>query len=228
MLLAALTTLGLAHWQWQRGQARQALLTRFSAQSGTERELLSWQIAARPDMSRVRFFARPLGSPLLLQNSSLEEGQVGVRVLQPYRLDDGSVVLGDRGWLQDGPHQVVPPAEPQWLRGRWLSAPHRFTLPGAIIGSSGRLDALDLTGLQQRLARPLRDGVVVLDTTVRPLVPWPARPDVNPAQNYAYALQWLLMSLGLTAATIRTVWRRRLAWAGIAYFRIGHTLCSPG
>jgi surfeit locus 1 family protein len=209
LLLAAVATLALANWQWQRGQARQALLDGYAAQSAGERSLLSWPSGAAPDMSRVQFHGQALGAALLLQNSLLNDGRSGVRVLQPYLLDDASVILVDRGWLaQNAPGPTLRLGDLD-VHGRWLATPQRFTLPGAIKGSVGRVDDLDLPALQRRLQRTLRRGVVVLEHTDAPLIPWPAQPDVDPTRNYSYAMQWLLMSLGLCAVLVRLLWRWR-------------------
>jgi cytochrome oxidase assembly protein ShyY1 len=209
MLLAAVLTFVLADWQWRRAQLHRAQLVEFAAHTGRADPLVLRAEGAVPDMSRVQLDAEPLGAALLLQNSLLDDGRAGVRVLQPYLLSDGSAVLVDRGWLAEADAHALPQAGELRQTGRWLASPRRFTLPGATIGASGRIDALDLGALRQRLARPLRQGVVVLDHTVAPLMPWPQRPDVDPARNDGYALQWILMSLGLFAAALCTAWRRR-------------------
>jgi cytochrome oxidase assembly protein ShyY1 len=206
MLLAAALTLGLADWQWRRGQWHRAQLRGFASHAAAVYPLSRWPLNAEPDMSRVRLDARPLGPALLLENSLLADGRDGARVLQPYRLEDGSVALVDRGWLAPGVN--APPAVAAELYGRWLAAPRRFTLPGAVVAAAGAVDALDLAALARRWRWPLRAGVVVLERATPPLLPWPAQPEVDPRQNEGYALQWLLMSLGLGGAALRTAWKR--------------------
>ncbi|WP_243729316.1 SURF1 family protein [Paludibacterium purpuratum] len=209
LLLAAGLTFGLALWQWQRGADKARLIARFAAHADRVQRLPA-VLGADPDMRRVRLSGQPLGAALLLENSLLDDGRPGVRVLQPYRLADGRAVLADRGWLADG---GATPGAPvlSGADGRWMPAPRRFTLPGALVAAVGRVDAIDWPGLRSRLGLPLYAGVVVLGQAPAPLVPWPARPDVDPARHDAYALQWLLLSLGLLAAAVRHVRRRRPA-----------------
>ncbi|WP_293230328.1 SURF1 family protein [Paludibacterium sp.] len=207
LLLAAMLTFGLAVWQWQRGADKARLIARFAAHADRVATLPA-AMAALPDMRRVRIGGQPLGAALLLENSLLDDGRAGVRVLQPYRLTDGRAVLVDRGWLADGA-VAAPPRALDGAEGRWMPSPRRFTLPGAALAAAGRLDAIDWPALRRALGVPLHDGVVVLAQAPAPLVPWPALPDIAPERHYGYALQWLLMSLGLLFAAGRFVRRGR-------------------
>ncbi|MBI3144783.1 MAG: SURF1 family protein [Pseudogulbenkiania sp.] len=205
-LLAGLPWL-LSVWQWQRGEVRADQLAAFdTAGQRPAAALLARPTRAVPDMSRVRLHGQPVAAPLLLANTLLD-GRPGVRVLVPVALADGSAVLVDRGWLADTQAGLTLPPLPAELDGRWLPLPPRFTLPGAVSGTHGRVDAIDPAQLASRLGRPLRSGVVVLGQTAAPLHPWPARPPFDPRRHYGYALQWLLLGLCLITGSVR-LWRR--------------------
>ncbi|SMF34868.1 SURF1 family protein [Pseudogulbenkiania subflava] len=197
----------LSVWQWQRGEVRSAQLAAFDAAARRPAELLQTRaLSAVPDMSRVQLHGRPAAASLLLANSLLE-GLPGVRVLVPLALADGSAVLVDRGWLADAQAGTPLPPLPARLDGRWMPLPQRFTLPGALRGTQGRVDDVDPVQLARRLGRPLRGGVVVLGETTAPLQVWPARPPFDPRRHYGYALQWLLLGLCLIAGSV-LLWRR--------------------
>lgn len=206
MLLAGLPCF-LSVWQWQRGEVRAAQLAAFDAAGRRPATaLLARPLPAAPDTSQVRLHGYAVGAPMLLANS-LRDGRPGVRLLVPVALADGSAVLVDRGWLAEAQAGVRLPPLPAELDGRWMPLPQRFTLPGAVSGAGGRVDAVDPVQLAKRLGRPLRAGVVVLGQTATPLQPWPARPPFDPRRHYGYALQWLLLGLCLITGSV-LLWRR--------------------
>lgn len=205
-LLAGLPCL-LSVWQWQRGEVRADQLAAFdTAGQHPAVTLPARPVGAVPDMSRVQLHGDVVAPPLLLANS-LRDGRPGVRVLVPVALADGSVVLTDRGWLAEAQAGSTLPPLPTELDGRWMPLPQRFTLPGAVRGAQGRVDAIELAQLAKRLGRPLRAGVVVLGQTAAPLQAWPARPPFDPRRHYGYALQWLLLGLCLITGSV-LLWRR--------------------
>lgn len=205
-LLAGLPWL-LSVWQWQRGEVRADQLAAFDAAGQRPAvTLLTRPVRAVPDMSRVRLHGQAVSASLLLANTLLASSP-GVRVLVPVALADGSAVLVDRGWLADTQAGLTLPPLPAELDGRWMPLPQRFTLPGAVSGTQGRVDAIDPAQLASSLGRPLRSGVVVLGQTVSPLRPWPARPPFDPRRHYGYALQWLLLGLCLITGSV-LLWRR--------------------
>ncbi|WP_245622687.1 SURF1 family protein [Gulbenkiania indica] len=207
LFLLALLPFALAVWQWQRGESRSALLSAYEAAATLPAvPLVSLGPHAVPDGRPVALMGRPAGAPLWLDNS-LQAGRPGVRLWQPWLLPDGTAVVVDRGWLpaQDATQRLPPLTGP--LEGQWVPLPQRFLLDGARRAAEGQIDALDAQALAERLGRPLRPGLVVLTTAVRPLVPSPVRPPFDPARHYGYAVQWLLMGLALTVAAF-IFWRR--------------------
>ena len=208
MLLAAMLTLLLAGWQWQRGLLHRAQATAFANPYSPVWNLTACPRTTVPDLRRVRLQGIPIGAPLFLQNSLLADGRDGARVLQLFHLDDGSAILVDLGWLAEGA-RAAPRVRQLDAVGRWLPTPHRFTLSGAVVAAEGRVDALDMAALQRRVHGPLRAGVVVLEAAVAPLLPWPLAPEVDPLRNFGYSLQWLVMSAGLFFLALWPVRKRR-------------------
>lgn len=218
LMLLALLPFGLARWQWQRGQTRQAALAAYdAAASQAPAAFLSVPDNIPPDYRRVALHGRPGGHFLLLANSFRGE-EDGARLLQPYRLADGSWQLVELGWLplrrnsQGGQDPGIAlqalPSAPASLIGRWVPLPQRYTLAGARIVAEGMTDALDLGLLARQLHGPVRQGLVVSEQVAVPLQPWPVRPPFEPTRNFSYAGQWLLMGVGLLVAGARS-WRKK-------------------
>lgn len=189
----------LAIWQIDRGNTRRAervAFDRMTQERGAPLQLTDIALTAPPRWQRVVIVGRAQGPAAKLDNS-MREHQVGVRILQPVRLPDHTAILVDRGWLPGCCIEQALPALPARVSGRWVPSPRRFTLPGATIGSQGRIDALDRSALARQLGLPLREGVVVLEETLSPLHPWPVRPASDPQRHYAYAVQWAFIGLSL-------------------------------
>jgi cytochrome oxidase assembly protein ShyY1 len=218
LMVLALLPFGLARWQWQRGQTRQAALAAYdAAASQSPTAILSVPDNMPPDYRRVMLSGRPGGHVLLLANSFRGE-EDGARLLQPYRLADGSWQLVELGWLplrRNAQGSLEPsftlsslPSAPASLVGRWVPLPQRYTLAGAHIAAEGLTDALDPVLLGKALHGPVRSGLVVDEHVPAPLQPWPVRPPFEPTRNFSYAGQWLLMGMGLLFAGVRS-WRKR-------------------
>lgn len=206
LILFALLPFVLCLWQYQRGVAREAALQAFaSAATLPPVSLTTLPVTASPEGQPVSLVATPAAPVIRLANVSVDE-RPGLLVLQPVRLEDGSVVLLAPGMaLHDDDR--VPPLPPR-LAGRWVALPRHFTLPGAVTGVAGRVDVVDVAALARRLAAPLRQGMVVMGTAPAPLLSWPARPPGDPARHYGYALQWLLMGLCLLMVGVYRLRRR--------------------
>jgi len=208
LLLIALLPFALAVWQWQRGQERAATLAQFDqlTRHGVL-ALVKLPLDAYPGWQPVRLHGQVVG-PAILLNNVYRDDQPGVRVIQAMKLPDNSAVLVERGWLPVArAGESLSPLSGE-LIGRWLPMRQHFTLPGAVHGVAGRVDALDTVELAAQLGVPLRQGLVALNRVELPLLALPSRPPFSPQRHYAYALQWLLLGFCLCAAAI-VLWRRR-------------------
>ncbi|MBD0420952.1 SURF1 family protein [Streptomyces sp. TRM S81-3] len=131
---------------------------------------------------------------------------VGYHVLTPFVLDDGKVLLVNRGWIPaDSPSQTDFPEIPAPPRGE-ITVTGRM-MPDETTAASGIKDLEGLPDRQvmlinseqqaERLGAPVLGGYVVL-TAPEPASGTPqliGRPgNEDAALNFAYAIQWWLFS----------------------------------
>jgi surfeit locus 1 family protein len=197
---------GLGRWQWQRAQEKRELAAAFAA--GTADFIGPLGTRATADLARytrVRARGRYDAAHQFLLDNMIHDGRTGYQVLTPFRLDDGRVLLVNRGW--------VP-----------LPGGRRDTLPdvaipaGERVDIDGRIDDLPVTGLRTGTAAPNPDESwpkrtsfpdasqlgAVLGTAVeaRQLLLAPGEPHgfvrdwqgagagFGPERHLAYAVQW--------------------------------------
>ncbi|GGY15483.1 SURF1 family cytochrome oxidase biogenesis protein [Paludibacterium paludis] len=207
LLAMALLPFFLSAWQWRRAEARTAALAAYDAAARRAPvPVLSLPAEHLPQGERVSLAGPVVGAPAWLDNVTLNERH-GALLLYPVRLADHSIILVAPGWVETGRPIALPPL-PAALTGRWVGVPRHFTLPGAVAGSSGRVDALDAHELSRRLGGVVRPGVVALDAAPAPLATWSPRPPYDPSRHAGYALQWLLMGGCLMAAGFYRLRRR--------------------
>ena len=209
-VLAALALLlGLGAWQVQRLGWKTDLIARAEAglaappvalpAAGTDLEALDFRlVTARGAYLHDAAFAFGL---------SASNGEPGGRLITPLRLDDGRVVLVDRGWL---PEALLPPNVPEGLRqsgqvtlegvARWRGGPGRGWMTPADQPERRRWFGWDIAAMGRALGTPLLPVVLVLERSEGPAgLPQAQRVAVDFRNNHlGYALTWY----GLAAALL--------------------------
>lgn len=132
--------------------------------------------------------------------------EVGFHVLTPFVLDDGKVLLVNRGWIPaDGPSQTAFPKVPAPPRGE-VTVSGRL-MPDETTEASGIKDIKGLPDRQIMLINSEQEarrlGASVLGGYIAQTAPQPkgGTPELmgqpgkeDAALNYAYAIQWWLFS----------------------------------
>lgn len=212
-LIVAFVLLG--RWQLARADYKRELFAEFAAGADATLNLAGLGTPIPGRYQHIAAHGRyDSEHQVVLDNLSLNE-RAGFRVLTPFVLEDGTVVLVDRGWFvlgrtrADWPALDVPTA-PRGLRGRIDELP----VPGI------RLDAPSLEAttqtwpklmnfptwpdLEAAYGRKLYPKIVLLDRAepdgfTREWTP----PGFAPERHVAYAVQWF--GLAATVAALYVV-----------------------
>ncbi len=109
--------LALGHWQLQRADEKRAILAQ--AAVGAEEVLRAPPAPDQPESAwryrTVVLQGQYEAARQVLLDNMTQDGQVGYQVLTPLRLEDGGLVLVNRGWLpMQGPRAQLPdlPVDP--------------------------------------------------------------------------------------------------------------------
>jgi surfeit locus 1 family protein len=212
ILAAALATLGflaLAGWQLQRLHWKQDLIARIEQQLKAEPvapPLASATMTKTDEYRRLRLRGRFEPREVLVQATTELGG--GHWVLAPLRLEDGSTVLVNRGFVppeQRAPEQHVAPDGPVELVGLLRlsetgGGPLRRNVP-----AQGRWYSRDVAGIATQLGVADRVAPFFVDEVADAAQPrrWP-RPGLTVirfANNHAvYAATWLALAAMAAAA----------------------------
>ena len=197
----------LGRWQWHRAAEKRALAAAFAANTeAPASDLGSRPIAALPRYTLLRARGRYDGAHQFLLDNMSRDGAVGYEVLTPLQLEDGRILLVNRGWLPlpGGRREPLPD----------VGLP---TAP-ALTEISGRIDELPVTGLRMGRAPPdagsswpkrtsfptaaqlgaaLGQHIEPRELLLAAAEPMGYRRDwraagsgIGPARHVAYALQW--------------------------------------
>ena len=150
--MTALTLVGvllfgqLGRWQWHRADEKRALTAAYAAGGADFASVLGTRsTSALPRYTQVRVQGRYETMHQFLLDNMSHGGRAGYQVLTPFRLDDGRLLLVNRGWLPlpGGARDVLPD----------LSLPE----PGAI-NIGGRLDSFPAAAIAAGNAAPGTDA----------------------------------------------------------------------
>lgn len=208
----------LGYWQYGRGQAKQVLLDeRIRALQQPARELSgNPPLPPAGQVLRVRVQGTYEAERGVLLDNQSHQRQPGLHVWTPLRLDDGSLLIVDRGWrpLKSATDPERPPAGPQTLEGYWRRLPQ----PGMRLGGSAavcepgaprpqRVNFPDEATARCLFGESLRPGLLELapDAPGGFVRDWtPAGADaVPPQRHYAYAAQWWAFAATLVVLFIK-------------------------
>ncbi len=208
-LALALLTARLGWWQLDRAAQKTTMQAALDQRSALP-PLPAADWPSSPTDVRAQEYRQTQASGVWLNEFSIYldnrpiNGRTGFYLVTPLRLDDGTAVLVQRGWLPrdaaDRTHVPPPPAEPGVVAvaGRIAPALSRlYEFDGAASGPIRQNLAVDAYALESRLK--LKRWVLIQDDAgarsegglVRQ---WPA-PNTGVHKHYGYAFQWFSLSL---------------------------------
>lgn len=202
--------LGLAGWQFQRGQAKQVWLAQFDDQSPAILDLAPQSAAPGPlVLQRARAAGRYVEGQQLLQDGQSRAGRPGYHVWTPLLLNGGGLLVVNRGWIPQ-PYTGSPPlAAPEneiTVTGWWRALPEPgIRLAGGECHPPARFPAVVVYPPQAQLACLLGQSVLPGLLLLDPEIPggfvreWSVT-GIPPERHYGYAVTWL--GLALTALVL--------------------------
>lgn len=137
---------------------------------------------------------------LLVRNRPLG-GQPGFELLVPFRLDDGDIVIIDRGWLPTGQLQDKPDVVPDAPQGE-VTVVARLkagepTLEGRK-AAEGEIPSIDLPTIAKNLDAPVYTGAYGALASESPSADTGTlgtRPPEDEGPHLSYAFQWFVFAL---------------------------------
>ena len=195
----------LSYWQVERAEEKKALSEEWKMQQEASAERF-FPENEYTDYQRVTLRGQFLTEKYWLKENQIFQGQIGYRVIMPFQLEDGLLVVVDRGWVKGAPRrdyvpQIQTPPGNVALSGT-LMLPSDSSLiqetedrvntwPHKIL----EVDLAAMTGqsgmsFYQKILRIDADDPAALVVYWRPI-------NSSPAKHYGYAVQWGLMAIAL-------------------------------
>jgi cytochrome oxidase assembly protein ShyY1 len=226
VLLASLALfagfLALGRWQWQRGDERSAQFASFVEADAVPVAASAQTIGSLPRYTRVRVEGTYDPSRQFLLDNRTRDGRAGYEVLTPFALEDGALLLVNRGWIAFSGYRDRPPDV-------------TFEA-GGLDAVTGRLDELPTPGLSSGRAPPsgtwpkittfptmaelaaalgtdrLASRMLLLDDHAPAGYAREWRPGgLPPSRHYGYAIQWWSFAALLVVLHLVLTLRRRKA-----------------
>ena len=220
----------LSNWQFTRNQERSGQLALVAENYDAVPVPLAELLPADGDFSPgdewhpVTLTGTYLTDEQLLVRNRPHGGTSAFEVLVPFRLDDGRVLLVDRGWVPPGQDQPVPDAIPAPPSGE-ATVVVRLR-PGEPLPSSGRsapegqVPTINLGLIADTISPTAREafersayGVMVSEDPAPATAPSALEaPSEDPGPHLSYAIQWILfavMGFVFIGYVIRTERRHR-------------------
>jgi cytochrome oxidase assembly protein ShyY1 len=190
----------LGFWQWHRMEDKkieQALIERHLGGDPVPVTSIlrpGQPVAEEDEWTRVTATGHFDAAKQVTVKFTTREGRSGADVVTPLRMENGRVLLVNRGWMATENTNARPMNIPAPPAGRvtvegWLR-PDNDADENAVVPVDGQVRAIASRGLREHIGRELLPGFVNLqepqDTALSP----EPRPHVSHYLNLFYALQW--------------------------------------
>jgi surfeit locus 1 family protein len=196
----------LGFWQLRRAEQKEQLQNAFERGQQTTLTLTAANIMAVKRYQQVRVEGHYLSArQILLDNMPSAQGRPGYRVLTPFVLASGPVLLVDRGWIPMGDRDSLPALKveesPRTITGRIDQLPR----PGLRMGeqqAAGEewprvLNFPEQTTVEATLEHPVAPHILLLDPTNADGFErqWNIHSRFSPDKHIGYAVQWFAFAV---------------------------------
>lgn len=154
----------------------------------------------------------------LLVRNRPRDGQPGFEVLVPFQLEDGSMLIIDRGWLPVGQRQAeTPDIMPDPASGTQTVVARLRTGEPPVPGRSapaGQVATIELPHIDELLGGEIYTGAfgMLATESIAPADGAPqiaTKPSADPGPHLSYAVQWILFAVMAAGALIWAVVNER-------------------
>lgn len=199
----------LSNWQFSRNEERSAQLALVDANYDAEPVPLDAVLAPGAELA-----ASDEWTPVVLRGTYLAEHQLLVRnrphggtaafeVLVPFRLDDGRVLVVDRGWVPPGETRADPDAVPAPPAGEATVVvrlrPEEAVPSSGRTAEAGQVPTINLGLVADQVPGDIERGaygVLVSEDPAPADAPAAlADPSDDPGPHLSYAIQWILFAV---------------------------------
>ena len=204
MIIAVSILVYLGTWQVSRAHEKERMLNSFEQSNNLTP--VEWQgnIQNPPADQLIKTQGKYLDTILLLDNQHYRH-QFGYDVLSPLLLDNGSIVLVDRGWVvgdslrEKFPEISVPNSKIKLIGHVYYPSSKVWVLGPEIENKNNQLaiiEDINTKNLSLFLHKSVYPFIIRLDARD----PWSYVRDwqvvaMSPARHYGYAVQWFAMAL---------------------------------
>lgn len=206
VVVFAVATSLLSNWQFERRQERvsqiQQVLDNYD-QPAVPLSDLQWMPQELPNSLEwrpVKVSGQYLQQVFLVRNRPLA-GQAGFLQLVPFQVDDGRILIIERGWLPASSRLTEPQANPNPAPGNYELIV-RVRAGEVDLGreQAETLASIDLAEVADRLGREnvIVDyyGRLVSENPSNNQAPLPMpKPSLNEGNHLSYAIQWIIFGL---------------------------------
>lgn len=202
--LAILILVYLGLWQWARAHEKEAMIAQQMHYEQIAPNTWSSLAALPKQYERVKIHGIFL-SPVFLLDNQYSAHQWGYHVLSPFKLDSGTIVIIDRGWLKGDPTRQSWPdikilREQMFIQGQvyYPSTKQWVLSEGTEVVKNNNfvIESLRISEFSKRLGHPVLPFVIRLDkpSELCYVRDWPVV-SMAPVRHYAYAWQWFGLAL---------------------------------
>ncbi|HEY4333015.1 MAG TPA: SURF1 family protein [Ilumatobacteraceae bacterium] len=215
VLVAAVGMLGLARWQYNRLEQRNAFIDLVHGREAAEPQELTSLLGTTPlsqiEYARVTATGSYLTTGQMVDINQVEDGVNGSYILTPFQITGGPLIIVNRGFVEDRATIAPAPAGTLVIGGTARASEPHTTGELTDNNSSDKtlIRRVDLTEISKRIGSPVApifiDFIASKPTSTEPPIPV-GLPDLSGGPPHlSYTIQWCIFSTCAVAGWVFAV-----------------------